>query len=50
MITAVLAAIGLSTKLSHIRSAGPRPILLGAILWATVGLVSRALQAATGTF
>jgi uncharacterized membrane protein YadS len=49
MITAALAAIGLSTKLGEIRKAGPRPILLGAVLWATVGLVSLALQAATGT-
>lgn len=49
MITAALAAIGLSTKLGHIRKAGPRPILLGGILWATVGVVSLALQTATGT-
>jgi uncharacterized integral membrane protein (TIGR00698 family) len=49
MITAALAAIGLSTKTRDIRHAGPRPILLGAILWATVGIVSLALQAATGT-
>jgi uncharacterized integral membrane protein (TIGR00698 family) len=49
MITAALAAIGLSTRFSYIRRAGPRPILLGAILWATVGVTSLALQAATGT-
>jgi uncharacterized integral membrane protein (TIGR00698 family) len=49
MITAALAAIGLSTRFSHLRQAGPRPILLGAILWATVGVTSLALQAATGT-
>ncbi len=49
MITAALAAIGLSTRFSHIRRAGPRPILLGAILWATVGVTSLILQAATGT-
>ena len=49
MITAALAAIGLSAKLGHIRRAGPRPILLGAILWATVGVVSLALQVASGT-
>ncbi len=49
MITAALAAIGLSTRFSHIRRAGPRPILLGAILWATVGVTSLVLQAATGT-
>jgi uncharacterized integral membrane protein (TIGR00698 family) len=49
MITAALAAIGLSTRLGHVRRAGPRPILLGAVLWATVGVTSLALQAATGT-
>ncbi|MHB8328701.1 MAG: YeiH family protein [Acidimicrobiales bacterium] len=49
MITAALAAIGLLTKLSHIRSAGTRPIVLGAILWATVGAASLLLQMATGT-
>ena len=49
MITAALAAIGLSTNPGHVRRAGPRPILLGAILWATVGVVSLGLQAATGT-
>jgi uncharacterized integral membrane protein (TIGR00698 family) len=49
MITAALAAIGLAANPSHIRRAGPRPILLGAILWATVGIASLTLQAATGT-
>jgi uncharacterized integral membrane protein (TIGR00698 family) len=49
MITAALAAIGLSTKARQVRAAGARPILLGAVLWATVGIVSLALQAATGT-
>jgi uncharacterized integral membrane protein (TIGR00698 family) len=49
MITAALGAIGLSTRFSHIRKAGPRPILLGAILWATVGVASLALQTATGS-
>lgn len=49
MITMALAAIGLSTRPQQIRRAGGRPLLLGAILWATVGVVSLALQAATGT-
>lgn len=49
MITAALAAIGLSTDVGRIRRAGLRPLVLGAILWATVGLTSLALQAATGT-
>jgi uncharacterized integral membrane protein (TIGR00698 family) len=48
MITAALAAIGLSTRFGHIRQAGPRPILLGTILWLTVGVTSLGLQAATG--
>ncbi|MGH9082806.1 MAG: YeiH family protein, partial [Acidimicrobiales bacterium] len=49
MITAALAAIGLSTRLGHLRRTGPRPMLLGAVLWLAVGVVSLALQAATGT-
>jgi uncharacterized membrane protein YadS len=49
MITTALAAIGLSANLSHIRRAGTRPILLGAVLWATVGMTSLALQLLTGT-
>jgi uncharacterized membrane protein YadS len=49
MITAALAAIGLSTQPGNIRRAGLRPIVLGAILWATVGIASLLLQTATGT-
>jgi uncharacterized integral membrane protein (TIGR00698 family) len=49
MITVALAAIGLSTKFREIRAAGARPILLGGILWAIVGVTSLLLQAATGT-
>lgn len=49
LITAALAGIGLSTRVRDIRAAGPRPLLLGAVLWATVGVSSLALQAATGT-
>jgi uncharacterized integral membrane protein (TIGR00698 family) len=49
MITAALAAVGLSSRVGQIRKAGFRPILLGAILWATVGLSSLALQVVTGT-
>jgi uncharacterized membrane protein YadS len=48
-ITIALAAIGLSTELGPMRRTGPRPLLLGATLWATVGLASLGLQAATGT-
>lgn len=49
MITAALAGVGLSTSVASIRSAGPRPLVLGAVLWASVGVASVALQAATGT-
>jgi uncharacterized integral membrane protein (TIGR00698 family) len=49
MITAALAAIGLSSRLDQIRTAGIRPLCLGAILWASVGLSSLALQVVTGT-
>jgi uncharacterized membrane protein YadS len=49
MITAALAAIGLSTDVHHIRRAGFRPLALGAVLWVTVGLTSLGLQALTGT-
>jgi uncharacterized integral membrane protein (TIGR00698 family) len=50
MITAALAAVGLSTDVRHIRRAGWRPLALGAVLWLTVGLTSLGLQALTGTF
>jgi uncharacterized integral membrane protein (TIGR00698 family) len=49
MITAALAAIGLSTRLGLIRRAGARPLLLGAVLWASVGVASLLLQGVTGT-
>jgi uncharacterized integral membrane protein (TIGR00698 family) len=49
MITAALAAIGLSTDVRRIRRAGLRPLALGAVLWLTVGLTSLGLQAATGS-
>jgi len=50
MITAALAAIGLSTDVHHIRQAGFRPLALGAVLWVTVALTSLGLQALTGTW
>jgi uncharacterized integral membrane protein (TIGR00698 family) len=49
MITAALAAIGLSTDVHHIRRAGLKPLALGAVLWVTVGVTSLGLQALTGT-
>ncbi len=50
MITAALAAIGLSTDVHRIRRAGFGPLALGAVLWVTVALTSLGLQALTGTF
>jgi uncharacterized integral membrane protein (TIGR00698 family) len=50
MITAALAAIGLSTDVDQIRRAGFRPLALGAVLWVTVGLTSIGLQMLTGTW
>jgi uncharacterized integral membrane protein (TIGR00698 family) len=50
MITAALAAIGLSTDVHHIRRAGFRPLAFGGVLWLTVALTSLGLQALTGTF
>jgi uncharacterized integral membrane protein (TIGR00698 family) len=49
MITMALTGIGLGTRWATIRSAGHRPLLLGAILWALVALTSLGLQALTGT-
>ena len=50
MITAALAAVGLSTDVHRIRRAGFRPLALGAVLWVTVPLTSLGLQALTGSF
>lgn len=43
-IAVALGAIGLSTPVSELRRAGPRPFLLGAALWATVGVSGVLLQ------
>ncbi|MET7738150.1 putative sulfate exporter family transporter [Streptomyces sp. NPDC005402] len=48
LITLALSGIGLSLKFSQLREAGPRPLLLGAILWIVVGVTGVALQAITG--
>ena len=48
LITVALAAIGLSTDLAGVRTTGPRPLLLGAILWVVVSVSSLLLAAATG--
>lgn len=49
LITVALSGIGLSTRLSSLVSAGHRPLVLGAVLWLSVGATSLLLQAVTGT-
>lgn len=46
LITVALAAIGLSTPISDLRRTGMRPLVLGAALWAVVGLTGLMLQGA----
>lgn len=45
LITTALAGIGFSTDAAALRRTGLRPLLLGAILWVTVGTTSLLLQA-----
>ena len=47
-IAVALAAVGLSTDVAALRRAGPRPLLLGLILWIAVGATSLGLQRLTG--
>lgn len=49
LITTALAGIGLSLDVAQLRSAGPRPLVLGAALWILVTVASLGLQAATGS-
>ena len=49
LVAVALSAIGLSTNVAALRKAGPRPLLLGAMLWVTVAAASLGLQALTGT-
>ncbi|WP_344112348.1 YeiH family protein [Kribbella alba] len=44
LITAALVAIGLSLRPAELRQAGPRPLLLGAVLWICVAASSLLLQ------
>ena len=44
LITSALVAIGLSLRPKELRDAGPRPLLLGAILWVLVAAGSLAIQ------
>lgn len=48
LITVALAGVGLSIDLGSLRRTGPRPLILGAALWVTVGAASLALQSLTG--
>jgi uncharacterized membrane protein YadS len=49
LITVALAGIGLSTDLRALRRTGPRPLVLGGLLWLVVMVSSLGLQALTGT-
>jgi len=48
LITTALAGVGLSADIGLMRRTGPRPLVLGAILWVCVATVSLLLQRATG--
>jgi uncharacterized integral membrane protein (TIGR00698 family) len=49
LVAVALSAIGLSTNVPALRKAGPKPVLLGALLWITVAAASLGLQTLTGT-
>ena len=49
LITTALVAIGMFARPAEMRSAGMRPLLLGAVLWVLVGASSLGLQWVTGT-
>ncbi|GAB3476258.1 YeiH family protein [Amycolatopsis cihanbeyliensis] len=49
LITTALTGIGLGLRLTDMRTAGHRPLLLGVLLWLAVSVSSLALQALTGT-
>lgn len=44
LITVALAAVGLSTRPADLRRAGLRPLALGTVLWAVVGVTGLVLQ------
>jgi len=48
LIAVALAAVGLSAQPAGIRAAGPRPLLLGGLLWLLVAATSLAVQGLTG--
>jgi uncharacterized integral membrane protein (TIGR00698 family) len=49
LIGMALAAIGMQTELARLIRSGPRPLLLGFVLWIAVAGVSLFLQRATGS-
>jgi uncharacterized integral membrane protein (TIGR00698 family) len=49
LVAVALSAIGLSTNVAALRKAGPKPLLLGALLWVTVAATSLGLQLLSGT-
>lgn len=49
LITVALSAIGLSTDVVGLRRTGPRPLLLGGLLWLVVASTSLGLQLVTGS-
>lgn len=48
LIVVALAAVGLSADLKGLRKTGPKPLLLGGILWLIVATLSLLLQRLTG--
>lgn len=48
LIAVALVAIGLTTDLGGVRATGPRPLLLGAVLWVVVSVSSLLLASASG--
>jgi uncharacterized integral membrane protein (TIGR00698 family) len=50
LITLALAAVGLSTRLTEVRRAGPRPLVLGTLVWISVAATSLLVQRATGAW
>ncbi len=49
LVAVALSAIGLSVNVAALRTAGAKPLLLGALLWVTVAAASLGLQALTGS-
>jgi uncharacterized integral membrane protein (TIGR00698 family) len=49
LISTALAAISMQTELARLIRSGPRPLLLGFVLWVAVAAVSLFLQHATGS-